>query len=607
MEVVYANCFGAPAGELLITDEAAVADAAPPATRVVLADARYDPELAQAANEQLAEMAYRWTRLDGADPTLREGVSAADLAGSEALLTILLPAARGVLDARAALEPVAAVTVAVPSTSHARFDRVERVTAEGFASAAGGSVRWSRASDPRNDVLVAKYAHTRNPDFRPRDPAPAHLVEVLSAAGVNLLNRVRGRGPVRALVLSYHPTSAFARVYRANGGGPLGLVRLGFGRRELATMIGAGDRALATLRGPEAAPRDAGMQRALATYIETHREELGRRFTVAGIDLWPVVGERLVALALDYASWAQPRLRKVRRALEAGRVGVVLLPFDGPPEARLVLRAAQALGIPTAVINDGWKGDQHQQDGMAADRALAWSESIARNYYARRRHGRATLVTGNPRSDEARRRPSRRAPSPGEPLRRVLVGTLTFSPSDLNCRRSDPERFLQEVLEGIAASRRARGGHVLIKLHPADRLEGYKSVLGRFGGLDLETRSVGDVVDLFSTANVYVTTYSTSLLEAAARGLPVAYYRVNQQRLQPPFSDDPVMAARTASSPQDLAALLDDAGRLALPDGEIVASWLEEHLGPADGRCSERVAEALIADARLPESAPVAR
>jgi len=258
------------------------------------------------------------------------------------------------------------------------------------------------------------------------------------------------------------------------------------------------------------------------------------------------------------------------------------------------------------VINDGWKGDEHQQDGIAADRALAWSESIARNYYGSRRQGPTTRVTGNPRSDETHRRP-RPAPTPGGSLRRLLVGSLTFSPSDLNCRRSDPERFLGEVLEGIAASRRARGAHVLIKLHPADRLESYTSVLGRFAGLELETTRTGDVLDLFSAADAYVTTYSTSLLEAAAVGLPVVYYRVNEQRLHPPFSNDQLMAARTASSPQELAALLDDAGRLELPGGETVTSWLQEHLGPADGRCSERVAEALIADARLTGPAPGSR
>jgi hypothetical protein len=598
MEVVYANCFGAPERDVLITDELGVARGASDAVATVLADERYDPEVAQATNERLAELAYSWARIDGADPTFCDGVAAADLAGNEALLTLLLPAARGVLDAQAALESPTALTVVVPRTSDPRFDRVERVIGEGFAAAAGLPVDWMSVADPRTDALVAKYALTRNPAFRPRETVKQRVPAAVVAAGLNLLSRMRGSGPTRVLVFDYHPTAAFARVYRANGSGPFGLMRFRFGLRDVATMARAGDRALAPLGSSRVARCDAGLQRALSAYVERNRDDLRAQFTVAGVDLWQVVGERLMKLALDYASWMQPRIGRVRRALLSGGVGAVLLPFDGPPEARLVLRVAQALQIPTLVINDGWKGDDYQQEGMAADRALAWSSSIARDYYRRRRHGHPTLITGNPRSDEVSRRPRRAPPLVGEFLSSVLVGSFTFSPSDLNCRRSDPERFLEEVLDGIAASRRARGAHVLVKLHPADRPDSYRDALERFAELDLELRCQGDVIDLFGEADVYITTYSTSLLEAAAVGLLPVYYRVNQQRLHAPFADDERMAARTAASSQELAALLDTPDSLALPSSDLVSSWVHDHLGPTDGRCSERVAAALLLDAK---------
>ncbi len=600
MHAVYANCFGAPEADILITDELGVASAAQPGLTTVLADERYEPEIAQEANARLAALAYSWTTLgDGPDPSVREGISAADLAGHEALLSLLLPAARGVLDASAALDVPSALTVALPQTSDPRFDRVERVIGEGFAAASGLQVDFATAADPRNEALVAKYALTRNPTFKPRDPPRTYAARLLAARAVNVASRIRGHGPTRALVVDYLPTTAFARVYRAKGGGPLGLMRVRFGWREIGTMIRAGDRALPPLEGPALAGNDAGMQRALVAYVERHHDDLRAKFMVAGVDLWEIVGRRMVALTSDYARWMQPRIRRVRRALAAGRVRAVLVPFESPPEARLVLRLAQALGIPTLVINDGWKGDAHQQDGMSADRALAWSDAIARDYFARRGNGRPTVVTGNPRTDEHLRRP-RRVPSSGDGvLRRVLVGSFTFSPSDLNCRRSDPERFLMGVLQAIAMSRRASGARITVKLHPADRPQSYQELLGHFEHLDVELRQGGDVLELFGDADVYITTYSTSLLEAAASGLPVAYYRVNRQRLNAPFSDDDeTMAARTASSPGELADLLDDATRIALPDDKSVASWVREHLGPTDGHCTERVAAALLEASR---------
>lgn len=605
MEVVYANCFGAPERDLLITDELGVAQAASEGVVKVLADERYDADLAQSVNARLAELAYSWTRLgDGPDPSLRDGVAAADLAGNEALSTLLLPAARGVLDARALLQVPSAVTVALPQTSDARFDRVERIIGEGFAAASGLHVDFVTVADSRNDALVAKYSLTRNPVFASQDTSRAYSAAVMVSGAINTLSRIRGRGPMRALVVDYLPTAAFARVYRARGGGPLGLVRLGFGLRDIGTMILAGDRALAPLSGRSAARSDAGVQSALAAYAECHRDDLRARFTVAGVDLWEIVGRRMVELASEYSRWMGPRIRRVRHAFSAGRVKAVLVPFESPPEARLVLKLAQALEIPTLVINDGWKGDAHQRDGMTADRALAWSQAIARDYFSRRPEGRPTVVTGNPRTDVSPRRSRAVSRSHSEALRSVLVGSFTFSPTDLNCRRSDPERFLTEVLAGIAASRRAHEARVIVKLHPADRSQNYRESLERFEQLDIELRHEGDVLDLFEQADVYVTTYSTSLLEAAAAGLPVAYYRVNRQRLNVPFSeDDETMASRTASSSEELAVLLDDVVRLALPDSEAVASWVREHLGPTDGLCSDRVAEALLADANISPAA----
>ena len=47
MEVVYANCFGAPERDLLITDEPGVARAARGNCATVLADERYDPAMAR--------------------------------------------------------------------------------------------------------------------------------------------------------------------------------------------------------------------------------------------------------------------------------------------------------------------------------------------------------------------------------------------------------------------------------------------------------------------------------------------------------------------------------------------------------------------------------
>ena len=91
---------------------------------------------------------------------------------------------------------------------------------------------------------------------------------------------------------------------------------------------------------------------------------------------------------------------------------------------------------------------------------------------------------------------------------------------------------------------------------------------------------------------VYITTYSTSLLHAAIAGEPFVYFRVNEQRLHAPFSDDPVLARRMASDAAELSARLDEVA--AGGPGPVPAEWVERYIGPRDGRNTQRVIEALL-------------
>jgi hypothetical protein len=202
------------------------------------------------------------------------------------------------------------------------------------------------------------------------------------------------------------------------------------------------------------------------------------------------------------------------------------------------------------------------------------------------------VVTGNPKADAQRAvRPRHDDPAT---LRRVLVGSFTFSPVDLNCRRSDSEFFLRGVLSGIRDSRLARGAGVRLKLHPADRPAYYRSVFAAIPEVPVQIVTEGDVVGEFDTADIYITTYSTSLLEAVARDLPVIYYRVNPQRLHAPFSDDPFLEARTVHSAEELAALLDDPALREPLAPEVRDAWVQRYLGATDGRSTERIERAIL-------------
>jgi hypothetical protein len=355
---------------------------------------------------------------------------------------------------------------------------------------------------------------------------------------------------------------------------------------DLRAMLRTGDRGIG-LR----ASRNGGLAGPdLADFLERHAAAMSERLTIGGVDVSGVVLPELCELAERHTLFARAQVPSLRRALKDAQAQAVLVPFDTVTEARLLVRVAREEGIPVLMINDGFKGDDHTRDGELADFGCALSSSIAERYFPARVDGRPVWVTGDPRVDERAARPS---PSPAWPACRILIGSFTFSPSDINCRRSDPERMLTGILEGIAASSVAAEAQITLKLHPADAPDHYQQIIARYSTLDVRVVQRGDVSELFAASDIYITTYSTSLLEAASAGLPFVYFRVNEQRLHPPFSDDAVMATHTVASAAELTRMLDGDAPPAMPSGDDAGAWLERYTGPSDGRNTTRLLTAL--------------
>jgi hypothetical protein len=580
--LVHANCFVRlpPGTAALLTDETLVASAAPPDTRVIAAEELVDEELAHRTTVAMAAAALDWFRAGEEDASIVSGVSAGDLAAAEATGRVLMPVARAVLAMAAALEHglEPSVLVSVAPAGEDRYARLEMLAADAAVATArarlGASLEIERVAseDPRNAWLREKYRDVRDPDYLdpagPRRRLARRLALGLVSARAQL---VRAERPA-LLVLEYNPTRHFARAYGARRSRRWSLVRMPGTPRDLLAIFTAGDGAI--LRPPVelgARPRSQA-----DAHLREREDELnGRSLRVAGVELWPLVREPLLALTERHGRYAEAMADRLRSELRRHAVAAVLVPFDLPAPARLIVRVAQAMDIPAFVISDGFKADDVQQEGMTADVALAWSQAISEHYFNRRADG--AIVTGNPRAQRLARVRAPRAAA-GNASWRVLVGAHTFSPIDLNCRRSDAERFLDGVLAGVAAPGARCDARVVVKLHPADSPGYYRTIVQRHPRLAVDVRTRGDVVELFADFDVYVATSSTSLLEAVAVGMPIVYYRVGAQRLGPPFDGDEFIARRFARTPAELTTLLADRDTLAVPPPR---EWVDYYLGPA--------------------------
>jgi len=592
VRLVYANCYVGDLDEedILVTDEPSVLMAARRAGAVArLCDTSIDPDEGQAWNTRVWSLAFQWPQiLECGDPTLVGGISAGDIAGGETVQRVLMPAVRAALSFRAAVEetkPEAVVAASGRQASRA-FQRAEDLqcdVVETVARRAGIPIQPRIASaDPRNRRLVRKYARGRDNNFLAsglsrRTETAGQILATL----VNATATLRRRGADRLLVLEYNPTRSFAQRYVRRRQRSHALIRCWPPRREVPLAALMGDLLLPPPRRPRSY-KHAQVRERTRDALRAEGGKLDELLMPGGAALLPLLEPLLVDGAERYAAFVASTGPQFRRMLERLRPTAVLVPYDTPPHARLLVRTAQSEGIPTLVMNNGVLVDDFQQECMTADYGLSWSTSIAARYFSRRCHGQ-TFVTGNPRAD------SLRACSGTKDA--VLVGSHTVSWADLNSHRSDPESFLDAVLEGIGRSS-WNAADVLIKLHPSDPVDHYQEVLALYRHLRIHLVTKGDVADLFHRAAVYVSTYSTSLLEAAANGLPVIYFYLGAQRIHPPFGRDLFLDSWRADSPEQLAERLDAVAEQR-PTAEQLATFAATYLGPADGQSVDRIMAAV--------------
>ncbi|MEA2479178.1 MAG: hypothetical protein QOJ07_1100, partial [Thermoleophilaceae bacterium] len=244
MRAAYANCFlpEGSAPELLVTDEVAVAAAAPGAESVI-ADARIGGDDAYAADVWAWRTAFDW--FAGDDPSVVVGISAADIAGSQVALALLIPALRGVLEARAAPPGIDALDLWVPGDESPRFRAVEELQGEAFAAALGDGVDVTRhvSRDPRNAAIARKYEQTRDPEWLTPEPRAARAQAIAAGAVLSARGRLTGRRRDALLVYEYNPTNAFAQRYaeRPRAERRFALARCQTPRPQLAQIPLAGD------------------------------------------------------------------------------------------------------------------------------------------------------------------------------------------------------------------------------------------------------------------------------------------------------------------------------------------------------------------------------
>ncbi|MCD6350949.1 MAG: hypothetical protein J7M26_02420 [Armatimonadetes bacterium] len=308
-----------------------------------------------------------------------------------------------------------------------------------------------------------------------------------------------------------------------------------------------------------------------------------------------VLQARLLGLGLRERPLLALARTDARRLLEAVRPAVVMAFTFLPRLLTPYVVEARLQGARSVVCQHGLiAGLDYASEWF--DEALVFNEYTAELVRQRTAESTRVQVVGNPGLEKLaleRPEPAQVAP-PGEGAV-VLVAT---QPNDPPGSRASPEWWFRAVAEACAQLK----AYLAAKLHPQQsaEVEGvmYEGAMQAAGARGrVIPHGEADLTALIAGCDVFVSQYSSSLLEAIVLGKPTVFVEL---RDGPPFYpfDDEGMAQRVTRR-EEVAPALAKALEEAAPsptrqkEKEQRQRFFARHVEPFDGQAVERIAAAV--------------
>jgi UDP-N-acetylglucosamine:LPS N-acetylglucosamine transferase len=147
----------------------------------------------------------------------------------------------------------------------------------------------------------------------------------------------------------------------------------------------------------------------------------------------------------------------------------------------------------------------------------------------------------------------------------------------------------------------AAGAEAQVKLHPQQSAERegemYRRALEKAGcSGTIVAHGTADLRDLIATCDVFVSQFSTTILDALAIGKPVVFVELREGPPFYPFDDfgAAIRVTRAEEAEEALRRAMSEEGRAEMQAAR--AAFAVRHLEPMDGKAMERMAEAILAD-----------
>lgn len=208
------------------------------------------------------------------------------------------------------------------------------------------------------------------------------------------------------------------------------------------------------------------------------------------------------------------------------RRAILLMSNDVIDYNRALWLAAKESNIKSIVIQHGLLIEPNAHNKILVDKITGWGQASIEWYQRYGNDPSKIVVTGNPRFDSI---PTIKSRENKESEKMILVGTDFvggFSTDDSALKNFN---IIKTVYKAVKGEKNIK---VVVKIHPGETLSFYKNFLKRYPEIIITKI---DFYELLNSCDIFVSSYSTTILEAAIFKKPVILFKNFPKRDLVPF------------------------------------------------------------------------
>jgi hypothetical protein len=243
-------------------------------------------------------------------------------------------------------------------------------------------------------------------------------------------------------------------------------------------------------------------------------------------------------------------------------------------------------GIVSFLIINGLLSAKFGDEAKYASFINCYSEETKVNYF---KNASNVVCLGDPRMDQYAQQLFQKSDFINRDCPVIGIGSAGFNSTDLISYVAFEFDFIFDILKTLQKFKDI--GHkfiIIIKIRPNAVLGQYMNFVNEyFPDLDIQLEQSAPMIDILKKLDLYISFYSQTLIEAACLGIPVIYYKKDNEFHDPPF-DGASEIVSTDSINGLMQAYLDFKSSHDRFNTFLNRSVLEKYVGPLDGKSIER-------------------